>query len=116
MEIDTEMTVRCLTEFAVLVIFDPQFCTDFPGALRTVLKELEQVRVKGAENSSCFHYLFGLSPFLAQMCFFLTRNGCGCGVIVFESKDLAQRIPPGHAQILTRDLALALSERRIWAS
>ena len=79
MEIDTELTVRCLTEFAVLVIFDPQFCTDFPGALRTVLKELEQVRVKGAENSSCFfafcfHYLFGLSPSLAQMCFFFNSK------------------------------------------
>lgn len=116
---DTEMShwVCCFGDFwpSVLQIFQV-LCEQSSKSLSRLKFSAQKIRF---EFAGCFFLRFFFITCLVLIPLWLKcvasqpETAVAVGLFLFSwvSKDLAQRIPPGHAQILTRDLALALGSR-----
>ena len=116
---DTEMShwVCCFGDFwpSVLQIFQV-LCEQSSKSLSRLKFSAQKIRF---EFAGCFFLrsffitCLVLIPLWLKCVASQPETAVAVGLFLFSwvSKDLAQRIPPGHAQILTRDLALALGSR-----
>lgn len=112
MEIDTERWFLTLSFARIFQVL----CEQSSKSLSRLEFSAQKIRF---EFAGCFFLRFFFITCLVLIPLWLKcvasqpETAVAVGLFLFSwvSKDLAQRIPPGHAQILTRDLALALGSR-----
>lgn len=109
MEIDTERWFLTLSFARIFQVL----CEQSSKSLSRLEFSAQKIRF---EFAGCFFLRFFfitclfLIPLWLKCVASQPETAVAVGLFLFSwvPKDLAQRIPPGHAQILTRDLALAL--------